>query len=600
MSRRLHTRDLFLVVLALLIIAASRVPLMRSVEPEGDEINNLYLSIGTPAEIIARTPYDWVPGGFLVMGAWQNLVGQHPFALRWLPLFVFLLGCAFTYRLLLRWRGSDGALLGLLSYGALGLHIFMSLYMRGYSYPVALLPCALWLTARYFDRPRFGRARALALVMVAMFYTQMTSAVAFVMLGLYTLLVYRARVWRWWLPALIALPLAIPEIVRQRSVLGGRLDSLSTIDLPALPEAYADLFTSYMGTAATPFWLVLLVVATVLIVLREHLRRPRAWALLLWALLMPVVLYLLNPLLGFFSGRYSWWVGCGIALLVAWGLAYLPRFGRWGAMIVLALLCFAPFDAGRYLVVRGPLLENYRWWVDHLRAGDVVLHDPANDCGEPEKWEMYTRVFFPQGLQFVSTPADERRVWFITFDGSQTPALFDAVQQGRIAGRFVGTPDCLFRLYEAPPDRAGIPFENGMRFHGVDVIDAQDGLWTAPVLRREGESLRVRLWWSADGMIDRDYSVGLYLFDSSGAMIAQIDSAPQLTLPEGAPTETSRWQTGTVYVEERTLMIPYPAARGTYRLALAVYGWWDNVRLAAPGVDTDGTLTLIPVEVAAW
>ncbi|MDX2140261.1 MAG: hypothetical protein SF123_19400 [Chloroflexota bacterium] len=599
MSRRVSLYHLFLTVLALLIIVASRVPLMRSVEPEGDEINNLYLSIGTPADIIARTPYDWVPGGFLVMGAWQSLVGQHPFVLRWLPLLVFLLGCAFAYRLLLRWRGHDAALLGLLAYGALGLHIFMSIYMRGYSYPVALLPCALWLTARYFDHPRFGRALVLALVMVAMFYTQMTSAVAFAMLGLYTLLVYRVRVWRWWLPAMIALPLAVPEIVRQRSLLGGRLDSLSTISLPSLPEAYANLFTSYVGSATT-VWVALLLLSLVLIALRDRLLRPRAWVLLVWALVMPVVLYLLNPLLGFFSGRYSWWVACGIALLIAWGLAHLPRVGRWGAMIALALLCFAPFDAGRYLVVRGPLLENYRWWVDYLRAGDVVVRDPANDCGEPEKWEMYTRVFFPQGLQFVSTPADADRVWFITFDGSQTPALFDTVQQGRVAGRFVGTPNCLFRLYEAPPDRAGISFENGMRFHGVEVIDAQDGLWTAPVLRREGESLRVRLWWSADGTMDRDYSVGLYLFDSSGAMVTQVDSAPQVTLPEAAPAETSRWQPQTLYIEERTLTIPYPAARGTYRLALAVYGWWDNVRLPAPGVGVDGTLTLLPVEVAAW
>jgi hypothetical protein len=322
--------------------------------------------------------------------------------------------------------------------------------------------------------------------------------------------------------------------------------------------------------------------------------------LLLWALVMPVVMYLLNPLLGFFSGRYSWWIACGIALLIAWGLAYLPRVGRWGAMIALALLCFAPFDAGRYLVVRGPLLENYRWWVDHWRAGDVVVRDPANDCGEPEKWEIYTRLFFPQGLQFADAPTDERRVWFITFDGSQTPALFDAVQQGRIAGRFVGTPDCLFRLYEAPPNRAGVLFDNGMRFHGVDVIDEQDGLWTSPVLRREGEALRVRLWWSAGGAIDRDYSVGLYLLDGSGTIVAQLDSAPQVTLPESAPAETSRWQTDTLYVEERTLMLPYPAARGTYRLALAVYGWWDNLRLPAPGINADGTLTLITVEVAAW
>jgi hypothetical protein len=592
-------RPLLLAAIALLIILASRVPHMLNVEPEGDEINNIYLSMGSPAEVLPRVPYDWVAGGFLLMNGWIELVGLHPQALRWLPVLAFMLGCAFMYRLLRRWGGYSLALPGMLAYAALGLHLFLSFYMRGYAYAVALLPCALWLTDRYFHKPSLWRALVLALALLGMFYTQLTSAVAFLIIGLYSLFVYRGRVRCWWLPALLALPLALPEILRQRAILSSRLEGLVGRDLPPLPQAYADIFANFAGTAA-PVWAALLLVGAALLVLRQRPLHPRTSLLLLWAFVTPVVMYSLNDFLGFFSGRYSWWIGTGIVLVVACGLATLPRSGRWLAAAGLAALCFAPFDATRYLVVRGDMMASFQWWTAHWRAGDVVLLDPTNTCGDMEKWDVYTRVFFPQGLQFVDAPADHRRVWYITFDGSETPALNSAVRQGRVAGRFFGAPGCLLRLYEAPPNVAGVPFANGLRFHGADVLDEAGALWEAPLVRREGDALTVRLWWSADAVPELDYSVGLYMLDGQGQMIAQSDSAPLLTHPEGAPQETSRWQPDTWYIEARTLTLPNPTARGTYRLALAVYGWWDGVRLSAPGVNTDGLLLLRDVIVTSW
>jgi hypothetical protein len=589
---------LALAVIALLLITASRVPHIRDVEPEADEMNNIYFSLGSPAEIIARTPYDWVPGGFLAMGAWTALVGLHPFVLRWLPLLTFLLGCAFTYRLLLRWRGDGAALLGMLAYGGLGLHIFLSIYTRGYAYPLALLPCALWLTCRYFDHPDWRRALVLALVMVAMFYTQLTSAIAFTILGIYTLLVYRARIWRWWLPAVIALPLALPEILRQREILGSRLSATATIQLPALPQALADLYTNYFGAAAL-LWAVVLI-AALFLALRFAGGRIRTWYLVLWALGAPLAMYALNPLLGFFSGRYSWWIALGIALLVAWGMSWLPRAGRAVAGLALAGLVFAPLPPTGYYMPEAPLLANFRWLADEWRAGDVVVRDPAHNCGAPEEWEIYVRAFFPSGLVFDSVPRDHQRIWYITHDGRETPTLADAVRTGRVAGRFVGPPGCLFRLYEAPPDAEGVLFENGMRFHGMQALDESGRVWYAPLVRREADTLRVRLWWSVDTPPDRDYSVGVYLLSSSGSMIVQSDSAPQIVFPDSAPRETSRWQPGEIYIEERVLVISDGLVMEQGQLGLAVYGWWDAVRLHAPGVSETGLLRLADVAIAAW
>ena len=67
---------------------------------------------------------------------------------------------------------------------------------------MAIFPVVLWLTARYFDRPTILRGIGLGAGMAALFYIHGTSVLAYAMLGLYTLLVYRQAIWRWWLPGL--------------------------------------------------------------------------------------------------------------------------------------------------------------------------------------------------------------------------------------------------------------------------------------------------------------------------------------------------------------------------------------------------------------
>ena len=43
--------------------------------------------------------------------------------------------------------------------------------------------------------------------------------------------------------------------------------------------------------------------------------------------------------------------------------------------------------------------------------------------------------------------------------------------------------------------------------HGAEVI--VDGLpWSGPLVRHEGEAIKLRLWWSADRQIERDAKAG--------------------------------------------------------------------------------------------
>ncbi len=116
----------------------------------------------------------------------------------------------------------------------------------------------------------------------------------------------------------------------------------------------------------------------------------------------------------------------------------------------------------------------------------------------------------------------------------------------------MGPPELLIRLYEGPPDFAGVLYDNGMRFHGAEVI--QNGVLSqGPIARREGQTIRLRLWWSVDAApLAADYSLSTVIVDDNGVIVAQFDGPPQVAGTPDDPRETSQWQPGRYYVEERT------------------------------------------------
>ena len=83
-------------------------------------------------------------------------------------------------------------------------------------------------------------------------------------------------------------------------------------------------------------------------------------------------------------------------------------------------------------------------------------------------------------------------------------------------------------------------------------------------------------------------------------MLSSVDDAPQtirLQFGEDAPPpETSRWQPGQYYVEERTITVP-PDSEA---LALSVYQWWDGQRIPAPGTNDDDLLIIQSADVMYW
>jgi hypothetical protein len=581
---------LFVLTVLLLLIASSRAFRLDVdvTEMRVDEVWSAWQTFGTGQDVVRWTPYDWPPGYYLSLAAWREMVGVHPVVLRWLSVLTFMVGASAVYCVGRRLKDDGAGVLSMLAYGALGYLIFLSTEVRGYAPLLGLMPLALWLTMRYFSRPRLVRALPLALVLAAMFYTSMTSAGAILMLLLYSLFTYGRQVWRWWLPGALALIIALPELINKSRVALGRLDATGGLSLPPVFEAVQDIYRTYAGNAFL-VWLLLFSAATALLLFRRRVPRE-VMGLLLWCV-MPIVLYFSNPLVGFFQARYSWWVMLGIALWVGWGLSYLPKLGRVGAAGLLAALMFVPLPLNVYQITGPPLGKTFQWLSERAQWGDVLLLDPNCECIGDEELDYFTRVYFPRGLAYVDEPAGYRRIWYMTGRNRERD-LAAEVEAGRIRGDFYGPGNAMVQLYEAPPDVDGVLFENGMRFHGADILNANGG-----VALHEGETIRLRLWWSVDEPPTLDYSVALKVFDRSGSTIASDDSAPQVT---DAPTATSQWTPGRFYVEERAITLRYPMRTGTYRLGVVVYFWQDLTPIPAPGVDDEGALPVRTLHVKAW
>jgi hypothetical protein len=588
---------------ALLLVMLPRVHFLPNLPLEIDEVWTVWQTFGTPGQIVGWTPYDWPPLYYLAVGLWKALVGIHPLAVRMLSVFAAVLGGAFLYRAARRVAGSETAgLFAVLVYGAMQYLVTISTLIRGYIFLLALAPLALWLTVRYFDHRAWAwrRALPLALTLVVMWYSHLTAILIFSVLGVYSLLVYPRKVWRWAWVALFAVPLALPEVLNKLQVTLVRVGVTQGLTLPPFFEAIARFFETYTEPASLA-WLLVLGVGVGLAALwlaRERgtarLSLRKGAALALWAL-MPVAMYFLNPLLGFFLDRHLSWAVVGLAILVGWGLARAPRPLSLAVAGALLALTLTPPDIGPKIY--SPTFDaSFAWLRTHYQPGDVIYIDPDFKNVEPEEWDYFTQVYFPGGLHFVDDPGAYRRVWYVAVDGGQNVVAHTRLMKTRVPGIFVGPWNFLIRLYQAPPDVAGVLYENGLRFHGAEIVN---GASPSYAVYREGETVRLWLWWSVDAPVGLDYSISTQVPRPDGAgLLAQFDGPPQLL--DDSPRETSRWTPGRFYIEGRVLTLPDPLRTGLYRVNMAVYQWWDNTRMGAPGLDADNLRAISHFRVKSW
>jgi hypothetical protein len=602
-----HKRNFWAIAaLLLLFVAASRMARISDFDLDAHENYAVFQSSGTFEDIARWTPYDWGAASFLILGAWQSLVGSDPVVLRFLSVLLVVGASACVYAAAKRLAGQRAAALAVLIYAAPAALILLSLFTRGYAVLIALLPLLLYLGLRYEEKPGLVTGTALTLSAALMLYIHATGLFAVLMFGLFMLARGGlAAVRRFSLPAVLFIVLVAPEMLGKTGAVSSRMSSfsfgLNSLQMRELLEFFAG--TPVLGG----LWIVLIAAAAVGLVWG---RAPRtAWLLAAWSTAGFVLTFIFGGLIG--SPRHSWWYLFPTALWIAWGIARLSERAAAGAALMAVVIAVAPMRLNWIddsALPNPPLYDNLRWLTQHAQWGDVVVVDPNASCAPfPEEWDNAVRTFFPQGLRFADDPAGFSRIWYVTTDGWENPDLKAAVLANRLASIFVGPPECLLRLYAGPPDSSGIRFDNGLRFHGVEVVNEERPV-LSPVVLRKAEPVRLRLWWTADQRLEANYSIAVHVYDEAGELVAQADGAPQLTsLSPAEPamqTEMIAWEPGQLYVEERTLEIPALSRShdGMHRLTvmLIVYQWWDGARIPAPGADSEDRLPILPIDVRSF
>ena len=593
----------------LLTIAAARILRFGAIFLRHDEFWSIWQGYGRFFDVLRWTPFDWPPLYYLVLDGWVGLVGIHSFALRYLSVLMFLVGAACLHQVLRRNAGHVAAWIGSLYFGGITYLIFLSTELRGYSLMLMVVPMAWFFAQRLLDKPNVKSALGFALAATACLYTTYVTVFPLTLLAFYVFWQARRTPGRdskhILLVGLFTTILCLPipfyfwpaQLRRNFSTFTIEISSLS-----AFPEAVSELYRFWFREN-TLMLMMLIVLGMVALAVRRRITDFSIFTFI-WAFPTMPLLYFINPRVDLFKSTYTSWILIGIAAFAGVALGQLPRWGRILALglTMLLLVQLTPWRP-YYLDLSSQLEVSLDWLRGNWHASDIVLLAKDQKCKHSvEIWNYMLRANFPDGLTFADTSAGHSRVWFVTTGGSPNSAHWETLRRDYVERQFVGPPGCLFRLYEGPPDGEGVLFANGLRFHGAQFL--QEGEPSPPGYfpqLHEGEAFRVRFWWRVDEPLPRDYSVGAFLFDEEGRVIREVHGPPDPTYPGDAPWETSRWQAGQIYYEDREFEVPYPLARQELELRLAVYYWEEPAqRFTAPGTDALGMLPVMRIYVYSW
>lgn len=554
---------------------------------------------GVWARIAAEDPWQ-APAYYTLLNLWGGAAGWTPFAGRLLSLLTGLLAIAWTYRL---GRAVSTPLVGFSAATALGGSAFFGAYLhelRGYTLYALFTALLAWGGWRLLAARRPGRAARLALVAGAagLLYTHYFAALPLAAFGLYLALAAPKN--RRWLEAVALLALAGLLFLPWAGVL---LDALSrTVDPNLPPPAAADLLAETLaaleslaralGNGFAP--LLLAPLAAALVWARGRGAGYAGW-LALATLALGLAANAALPL--YFHPRYAMALWPLAAVVIGLGLAALGRLRLRPAAVVgvwLAAGVWAALDPG-YIAgftdaVNTQIFRPGLPWqivAARLKAevgqdDVVILHMGRWSWGAADVFKYYVhdlpvRYAFMDWLPGDAVQYAERareytasaaRVWLGREDGA--PVDFRLAGFEAALARFApcgpawAVPGLAFELYALRPLLCGPPagaaravFDDWARLLAVE--------WEAA-----GGELVVWHTWQVDAAVPPGgYSVGLYLLDAAGQVVAQADGG----LPAGR------------FAYRRAVLATAGLPPGVYRLAAAVYDWQTGARLAGAAAD---------------
>ena len=590
----------------LLTIAAARILRFDSIFLGHDEFWSIWQGYGEIVDVVRWTPFDWPPLYYVMLDLWISLVGIQSLALRYLSVLMFLVGAAFLYRVIRFHGGETSAWIGSLCFGGISYLVFLSTELRGYSLMLLLIPMTWYFALRLSKKPGWKSVSLFSLSATASLYTTYVAISPLFLIALNLIWCLRNS-WRRnsrfvYVAAIFALVLCLPIPLYVLPVQLRRVSALTKVQLPPFVEAMEGIYRFWFG--AGTIFLTLMILSAILVIISRRKISSISTVSFLWAFPFVPLFYLVNPYLGLFEVKYASWTLIGTAVFIGVALGHLPQWGKIIALGMSALLLLPSPPWQKYNADLVSQLEiSLNWMQAEMYSGDQILLADDHECSDSvEIWNYMLRAKQPNGLSFADTTNGQPRIWFVTADGSPNSPHWEALRREYVERHFVGPPGCLFRLYERPPDGEGVLFSNGMRFQGAQFL--RDGKALPPGFSpqlHEGERFQVRMWWQVEGALPQDYSVGTFLMDAEGRVIEEAHGPPEPSYPEGAPWETSRWQEGQIYYEDREMAVPYPLERQQLAMRMAVYFWEEpGVRFVAEGTDALGMLPVMQITIDSW
>lgn len=601
------SRYLWGMVALLLLAAIQTIPRLNYDAFSNDELRSVIVAGGAhhgplpyPGGVWARVAEqspDQALGFPLLIALWGSLTGWSELATRTLPLLAGLLTIALTYRIGREWLTPP---VGISAAAILATSIYFLTFMHKFRvFTLAALALALTLWSYYrlirTDHPPRWRAM-LAFVVggVALTYTHYFVTPFLAVLGLYHLL-FAPKTRRWWLPALLILPVIVIFLPELNVLIDGFAMNQTRTDLQESALAPLPLIAHTAHFFGNGFgWLLIPPLILSLWQLRDPRHRPARHLIIFSAVGMFVMLVVVNELSGVLVARrvrYLMGMWVPLALWVA-STVYRPapihpRLSFAPALILIwaligvgvttqdRLMTFTVGDQIEPLPLREYAAAIHAGWVDgdaEIFFGDDVPAHGHYTHGIPR------RTIVPPywGADVMQTGIDGAlRVWWGI---NQREQQDDNLAQFQAILASAGYTPCesiiehrllTLTLYAASPAFCS--------------SDAQIAAYPPHItlsqlaLTHTNDQLTLNTGWHiAPNTPPNTYSVGFHLLDHSGALVRQSDVSLGAAIGR--------------YVPLRTALNTTALPAGTYTLTVLVYAWETGERLGEPVAIT--TLTI--------
>lgn len=609
-SRSADTRRWLVVMVLILLLAAGARIMGAATRPVWtDEGFTTWVTDTPDLHTILDRNEEWdrhPPLYFVWLRGWRSLAGESRMTLRFWAIAGGLLSAALVYRTGADWLDRRSGAYGALLFAVLDLAVYYGQEIRDYSWLVLAVCLMSLLFLRYLRRPRPWLLVAYTLSVALMLYTVYLGLLVVAVQGVIGLLIWRgswrdkARLVAAWIAAALLFAPWLTVLVKQYDKAYNNV----SVGITDFPGSYDTTFDTLVPLSELVFssqlalggGLYLLGVAALI------RRRSRSVGWLAGAYLalagggLFVFMLVANLWIGLVAARTLVFLTPAVMLVAGYGLTQLePRLQAiFGALAVIVLLATSPLiqprldsDRAAQAVAadysRGDLVILETGWDDNAFKYELELALPDGASvirtlpwtGDPTRAE-------PVVPHLIDTIRAYRRVWVVQW--LQPSQVIPALESGADSFRRVQqleTPigEQYQTTYVNDPVIQAVLFERSdlgaTRAVFGDLLTLHDVVLSPTAA--PGERLHVDLWWSAQGPLPRDYSVGVYLMPSEeDRVLAQHDGPPG-----GDPT--TAWTPGTPVFDRHTLDLPRNLPSGLYRVVVSVYWHGDGEPLPVDG-----------------